>query len=101
VSAPRWIDGNSSASIEHEFRTEEQAELDAKNRRSTLVGILDHVQRHQGNGLDLVILVDALDLDEELKELAGPARRSPKRHQRLKAARASAELELGPDRRLE
>jgi hypothetical protein len=87
------IDGQ-DPSIGPNTRGEDQELLDEKHRRLGLVSVLELVQRQQTGAVDLVTLVDALGLAEQLDELAGSARRAGERHRRLAAARAEAGLAI-------
>jgi hypothetical protein len=85
-----------------EYATQEQEAVNAKHRRSALVGLLEQVQHQHGTAVDLVDLAGLLGLDEELEQLAGSRRLNPERHRRLAAARAElepAEAELGDESR--
>ena len=93
----RGVDGQ-NPSIGPNYQGADQEKLDLKHRRSALLGALELVQRQQSGAIDLVTVVDALGLEEQLDELAGSARRHPERHRRLEAARRAAGLvELEPD----
>jgi hypothetical protein len=74
------------------FQGEDQEQINLKHRRSALVGVLELVQRQQTGAVDLVTIVDALGLEEQLDELAGSRRRNGERHRRLAAAREAAGL---------
>jgi len=94
----RWVESGSGSDLPRDFRADEQKETDEKNRRSTLIGVLDHCKRNNLGSVDLVELINAVGLEGELLELAGSAEDVPERHRRLLAAWSSAELdpEIGP-----
>jgi len=94
----RWTDSQVGNDMPRDFRADEQKETDEKNRRSTLIGVLDHCIRHHLGPVDMVELINAVGLEDELNELAGSAAETPERHRRLLDAWSSARLdpELGP-----
>jgi len=77
----------------YDKRTEEQEDLDAKNRRGTLLRVLHASRRQPHPAADLVLMVDALGLGEELDELT---RRSAERQRDLADVRADLEKLAGP-----
>jgi len=94
----RWTDSQTGGDMPRDFRADEQKETDEKNRRSTLIGVLDHITRHRLGPIEMVELINAVGLEGELLELAGSAEDVPERHRRLVDAWSSAGLdpELGP-----
>lgn len=80
---------------EYENRSEAQEDLDASNRRLTLVRLITHARAHHLGAVGLLDLVEAVGLEEELLELAGQAEEHPERHRRLAAARQLQLQELG------
>ena len=77
---------------DYEHRTEEQEDMDVRNRRKTLRRVLSSAKRQPHPAADLVLMVDALGLDEELKELSG---RSERHQQILTDVRAELEQLAG------
>jgi len=78
---------------EYEHRNEEQEDLDARNRRGTLLRVLTSAKRQAHPGADLVLMVDALGLQDELDELT---RRSPERQRELRDIREELDKLAGP-----
>jgi len=89
-----WSEHGIGSDLPRDYRAEEQEELDAKNRRSALIGILDQVKRHRLGPVGLAEMITELGLEAELLELAGTGSRSLERHRRLLAAWSSAGLEM-------
>ena len=73
---------------DYDHRTEEQEDLDKKNRRATLVRVLCSAKMQEHPAADLVLLVDALGLGDELHELT---RRSAERQRLLADVRRDLE----------
>lgn len=75
--------------LEHDYRSEEQEELDTKNRRDALVAVLKQVRNRSLGTIGLVDLVEELGLEAELDEITVD---ETQRHRRIGQAReASAE----------
>lgn len=74
--------------ISHEDRTAEQEDLDTRNRRLILLRLLHSSRKQIHPAADLVLLADALGIDEELTELAS---RSERHQQILTDVRAELE----------
>jgi hypothetical protein len=70
---------------------EEQAERDHQSRLKTLTRLLAFAQRQQMPAVVFLDIVEQLDLDEELDELAAT---STERQERLAAARLALQLQL-------
>ena len=75
-----------------EYRSEEQQENDADNRRRALLTTIDYAQAHHLPAVEFVDIVDVLGMEEELDELAGG---DPQRQRRLDDVRAQLELKGG------
>jgi hypothetical protein len=74
--------------LSHEARSEEQEDLDTRNRRLILLRLLHSSRKQVHPAADLVLLADALGIDEELTELAS---RSERHQQILTDVRAELE----------
>jgi len=79
-----------SIGMDVQARSAEQQENDAVNQHETLFVILDSAR----DAVDLVTLIGAIGLDEELDDLAGE---DPERHRRIAAARELAQLPVDQD----
>jgi hypothetical protein len=79
-----------AAELPQDRHTREQEENDEQNRADVMMLVLDQAV----SAGDLVLLVDALGLDEELAAVAGnDVVAHPERHRRLRSARIQAGLE--------
>ena len=64
----------------NEQRLEDQVARETVDRLKVAVRLVSYAQRHRLTGLELVWMAEALELDGELKQLAGT---SAERHRRI------------------